>query len=456
MIKTALDKFFTSQSSQRARVSPSCPIHEIYHRALKASEQPFLSSQLRRRKFSHLLIIGSTIAIGATAKKSILFADTKEILAEKGTFTYPDGSKYEGDFVNGKRDGKGTYTYANGSTYQGEFSDNKYNGQGTYTGANGNQYVGAFLNGNYHGKGAYLYANGNQYIGDFINGNYHGEGTYSYADGGQYVGDFVNDKRHGQGTFIYPDGSKYKGSFLNDKRNGTGIYTYVDGSQYVGDFVNDKRHGKGMITYPSGITIRGMFFELLYDPDLIPSNALTFSIPNNMNPLLVLETTPDGDYTNVFSNTLASRKIFIERLTKTKNPIVEVSIGSKEELLKYSSEHTIGLLWIRAHGSQNSMRLGKDSTTFPFLKTLLDKLDKDAIVVLQSCNTGKEDSFSQTPSIAQKISNYLCTSGGNPIVIAPSETTDFFSFQQTGKDQFYIAMHQNGKEVTRLIKCPSK
>ena len=36
----------------------------------------------------------------------------------------------------------GTFTYANGSKYVGEFKDGKMNGQGTYNFANGDKYVG--------------------------------------------------------------------------------------------------------------------------------------------------------------------------------------------------------------------------------------------------------------------------------------------------------------------------
>ena len=39
----------------------------------------------------------------------------------------------KGDCINGY----GTYTYANGSKYVGEWKDGKENGQGTYTFANG-------------------------------------------------------------------------------------------------------------------------------------------------------------------------------------------------------------------------------------------------------------------------------------------------------------------------------
>src|SRR6056300_865372 len=60
----------------------------------------------------------------------------------KGTFTFPNGSKYVGEYKNGKRDGKGTMTLPDGFKYVGEFKDGKMHGKGTYTLPGGSKYVG--------------------------------------------------------------------------------------------------------------------------------------------------------------------------------------------------------------------------------------------------------------------------------------------------------------------------
>ena len=51
----------------------------------------------------------------------------------QGTYTFPDGKKYEGKFKDGKEQGKGTYTYPDGVKYEGKFKDGKEKGQGTLT-----------------------------------------------------------------------------------------------------------------------------------------------------------------------------------------------------------------------------------------------------------------------------------------------------------------------------------
>ena len=54
-----------------------------------------------------------------------------------GTYTWPHGEKYVGEWKENKTNGQGVRTYANGAKYVGEYKDGKKNGQGTYTYASG-------------------------------------------------------------------------------------------------------------------------------------------------------------------------------------------------------------------------------------------------------------------------------------------------------------------------------
>ena len=78
-----------------------------------------------------------------------------------------DGNKYEGEFKNGKKDGKGTMTYKNGYIYIGEWKNGYKHGKGVYINSKSqDKFEGEFKNGKADGKGQALYNNGDKYEGD--------------------------------------------------------------------------------------------------------------------------------------------------------------------------------------------------------------------------------------------------------------------------------------------------
>ena len=123
-----------------------------------------------------------------------------------GTKTFPNGTKYVGEFRDGKVHGQGTVTFPDGSKYVGEFRDGKESGQGTYTYANGDKHVGEHKDGKYNGQGTYTHANGNKYVGEYKDGM-RKQGTYTDADGSKYVGEFKDGKYNGEGTLYSSNGS---------------------------------------------------------------------------------------------------------------------------------------------------------------------------------------------------------------------------------------------------------
>ena len=78
--------------------------------------------------------------------KNVLFL-REEYGNGQGTYIYPNGEKYEGDWKNGKYHGHGTFTYPDGNMYVGEFKDGLKNGQGTLTSPYGEKYEGKFKDG---------------------------------------------------------------------------------------------------------------------------------------------------------------------------------------------------------------------------------------------------------------------------------------------------------------------
>ena len=116
------------------------------------------------------------------------------------------------------------------------------NGQGTYIYPNGEKYVGNWTNGKYHGHGIYSWSNGNKYVGEWKGGNLNGQGTYTFGkgdfEGDKYEGEYKGGIPNGQGTYTSSNGEKYEGEWKDEKPwNGT----YYDKDGYIkGKFVNGK------------------------------------------------------------------------------------------------------------------------------------------------------------------------------------------------------------------------
>lgn len=54
-----------------------------------------------------------------------------------GTYTWPNGSTYVGEFENNEMHGQGSLKWSSGEKYEGEFENGAMHGQGTYTDKNG-------------------------------------------------------------------------------------------------------------------------------------------------------------------------------------------------------------------------------------------------------------------------------------------------------------------------------
>jgi hypothetical protein len=160
-----------------------------------------------------------------------------------GTDNYPSGSRYIGEWKDGKEYGQGIFIWADGEEYIGQWRNGEKHGQGTYTYPSGAKYVGQWRNGEKHGQGTYTYPSGAKYVGQWMNGDSHGQGTYTYSNGDQYVGGYKAGKKHGQGTYTYPSGAKYVGEYQNGVRRGQGTYTYPSGAKIVGEWAKGELNG---------------------------------------------------------------------------------------------------------------------------------------------------------------------------------------------------------------------
>lgn len=159
----------------------------------------------------------------------------------------------EGDCKNGA----GVYAEIDGSRYEGQFVNGRFEGEGKVFFGEELDYAGQFRNGLRHGQGK-AWANGHVYEGEWVNGRPEGEFTISFANGTQYKGQFSNGKPNGYGMMTYPNGQRYEGQWQDGART-EGRYYWSDAEYYEGAFGPQGRTGFGKYYYPNGIRYEGMW-----------------------------------------------------------------------------------------------------------------------------------------------------------------------------------------------------
>jgi hypothetical protein len=233
-----------------------------------------------------------------------------------GKMTCTNGDYFEGEYKNGKRNGKFKHTTSSGIIYIGDYVNDLRNGEGKLSqvvdSIETDIYTGHFKDDMYHGSGLLIEENGNYHRGLFANNLKHGKGVFYNAtlkksiegewnknilykgftaalkinsfngkNGGNFdsttdtsnsnnisgiysgmVTDGIPDTPFGQdATCLYDDGSKYVGSFRAGRRNGVGTYTTSKGDQYIGKYVADKLNGSASWSSET----RGERFEGLWE-----------------------------------------------------------------------------------------------------------------------------------------------------------------------------------------------
>ncbi|WP_281613192.1 hypothetical protein [Flammeovirga sp. SubArs3] len=157
---------------------------------------------------------------------------------------HPEKDKYVGQFNgDGQRHGMGTYTWEDGTVYQGKWRNDLMDG-----------------------RGSLKFANGNKYEGNFSKGQPFGAGVYNWANGDVFQGGFLDGKMHGRGILITRSGERHEGTWMYNQVNGEGQHWYANGAQYIGEWKNGKRHGKGIMLYPNGDTEQGEWRDDEYVP----------------------------------------------------------------------------------------------------------------------------------------------------------------------------------------------
>ncbi|MCX7144216.1 MAG: hypothetical protein NT123_24910 [Proteobacteria bacterium] len=107
---------------------------------------------------------------------------------------------YQGGCKDGLAEGFGEARGA--SEYRGSFRAGRKHGKGVKTWPSGDRYEGDFVDDRKEGTGTYLW------------------GPRSASAGESYSGGYLNDQRHGEGVYAWPSGDRYSGPWANDAITG--------------------------------------------------------------------------------------------------------------------------------------------------------------------------------------------------------------------------------------------
>ena len=126
-----------------------------------------------------------------------------------GSYTWPSGTKYTGEWKDGKPHGRGKMEYSNGEIYEGDFSNGLKEGHGVVRSANGDIYDGSWKNDNMEGTGVFTYAVDGKVADEF--------GGCSYNAKDKIDGVFKAGKRHGACTYTFFNGETFPCTFVEGR-----------------------------------------------------------------------------------------------------------------------------------------------------------------------------------------------------------------------------------------------
>lgn len=116
------------------------------------------------------------------------------------------------------------FVYFGEYRYRGQMSDGNPDGKGMCISPDGTVWDGFWINGKPTKRGTIKWKNGQVYDGEWNSYGPNGEGKMMYPDKRVYTGTFRDGERHGQGMLTMPNGESFKGEFVDDKISENGTY----------------------------------------------------------------------------------------------------------------------------------------------------------------------------------------------------------------------------------------
>ena len=194
-----------------------------------------------------------------------------------------EGTWNKGHLLSGK------ITNFHQKVFQGQLKNYEPNGKGIEK-AKDYEYEGDYLNGKKQGKGKVVWKDGSFYEGEFFMGRVEGMGKHRWLDS-EYDGHWRAGKMHGTGIYKWDDGRWYEGELREGLKDGFG--KYYDGTKiYSGFWKNGKEDGKGQLQEGDKI-IEGIWKsgKLLKNKEIIPNEHFNneFDIDSLFIPSRIIE-----------------------------------------------------------------------------------------------------------------------------------------------------------------------
>jgi hypothetical protein len=167
--------------------------------------------------------------------------------------TLPDGTYFAGQLdESGKPDGIASFSYPDGSHYEGEVKSGVYQGSGRLTMPNGALIEGMFDEGEPSGVISVSQPDGSWMRGEYYGGAINGVGQIHKKDGYYYLGDMLDNQPHGDGYLEYPNGVAVVGKFRNGKPSGLVLYRSDEKDFYLANIEEGQSEPDALIKIDSG------------------------------------------------------------------------------------------------------------------------------------------------------------------------------------------------------------
>ena len=237
-----------------------------------------------------------------------------------------------------------------------------HNCLGTDNYPSGSRYIGEWKDGKEHGQGIFIWADGEEYIGQWMNGKKHGQGTYTYPSGAKYVGQWKNGEKHGRGTYTYPSGAKYFGEYQNGVRRGQGTYTYPSGAKIVGEWANGELNGYAVEYNADGTILKQGIWkddEFQIAQNTTPSTTDAFSEQRKLALLIGNAEYLNGPLDNPVNDarligaTLKSLGFEVYIHENANQKTMKRAIRDFGKKLELAGEDAVGLFYFSGHGLQS-------------------------------------------------------------------------------------------------------